>query len=182
MGAKISSLFSRFSKRKNLRILMIGLEGAGKTTILYQMKLHEHMESIPTIGFNVETFYYKNIAITCWDISGGERIRPLWHHYFENTDGVIFVVDSNDRQRIEEAKEELHRASNDTNLENVSFLILSNKNDLPNAMSNSELIDKLDLYMIRGKNWYIQNSCALTGEGLCEGFNWLSDEILSQIY
>merc|ERR1712126_464283 len=75
-----------------MRILMVGLDAAGKTTILYKLKLGEIVTTIPTIGFNVETVEYKNISFTVWDVGGQDKIRPLWRHYFQNTDGLIFVV------------------------------------------------------------------------------------------
>ena len=77
----------------------VGLDAAGKTTILYKLKLGEIVTTIPTIGFNVETVEYKNIQFTVWDVGGQDKIRPLWRHYFSNTQGLIFVVDSNDRDR-----------------------------------------------------------------------------------
>merc|ERR1711992_453620 len=89
------------------RILMVGLDAAGKTTILYKLKLGEVVTTIPTIGFNVETVEYKNINFTVWDVGGQEKIRPLWRHYYEGTHGLVFVVDSNDRDRVEDAREEL---------------------------------------------------------------------------
>lgn len=85
----------------------MGLDAAGKTTILYKLKLGEVVTTIPTIGFNVETVEYKNICFTVWDIGGQDKIRPLWRHYLQNTHGLIFVVDSNDRERIAEAAKEL---------------------------------------------------------------------------
>lgn len=87
--------------------LSVGLDAAGKTTILYKLKLGEIVTTIPTIGFNVETVEYKNICFTVWDVGGQDKIRPLWRHYFQNTQGLIFVVDSNDRERIVEAEKEL---------------------------------------------------------------------------
>jgi ADP-ribosylation factor protein 4 len=107
MGLTISSLFSRLFGKKQMRILMVGLDAAGKTTILYKLKLGEIVTTIPTIGFNVETVEYKNISFTVWDVGGQDKIRPLWRHYFQNTQGLIFVVDSNDRERVGEAREEL---------------------------------------------------------------------------
>lgn len=83
------------------------MDAAGKTTILYKLKLGEIVTTIPTIGFNVETVEYKNICFTVWDVGGQDKIRPLWRHYFQNTQGLIFVVDSNDRERIVEAEKEL---------------------------------------------------------------------------
>lgn len=85
----------------------MGLDAAGKTTILYNLKLGEIVTTIPTIGFNVETVEYKNISFTVWDVGGQDKIRPLWRHYFQNTQGLIYVVDSNDRERIAEAQREL---------------------------------------------------------------------------
>uniref|UniRef100_A0A8B9JLV2 ADP-ribosylation factor 5 n=1 Tax=Astyanax mexicanus TaxID=7994 RepID=A0A8B9JLV2_ASTMX len=109
MGLTISSVFSRLFGKKQMRILMVGLDAAGKTTILYKLKLGEIVTTIPTIGFNVETVEYKNISFTVWDVGGQDKIRPLWRHYFQNTQGLIFVVDSNDRERAQEAAEELQK-------------------------------------------------------------------------
>jgi ADP-ribosylation factor protein 4 len=107
MGLTISSVFTRLFGKKQMRILMVGLDAAGKTTILYKLKLGEIVTTIPTIGFNVETVEYKNISFTVWDVGGQDKIRPLWRHYFQNTQGLIFVVDSNDRERVGEARDEL---------------------------------------------------------------------------
>uniref|UniRef100_A0A8B9JVL7 ARF GTPase 5 n=1 Tax=Astyanax mexicanus TaxID=7994 RepID=A0A8B9JVL7_ASTMX len=108
MGITISSLFSKLFGKKQMRILMVGLDAAGKTTILYKLKLGEIVTTIPTIGFNVETVEYKNICFTVWDVGGQDKIRPLWRHYFQNTQGLIFVVDSNDRERVADGMFRLH--------------------------------------------------------------------------
>ncbi|GAB2279620.1 Arf GTPase arf1 [Dionaea muscipula] len=113
MGMAISRLVKMLFAKKEMRILMVGLDAAGKTTILYKLKIGEVITTIPTIGFNVETLEYKNVSFTVWDVGGQDKIRPLWRHYFQSTQGVIFVVDSNDRDRISEAKNELHRMLNE---------------------------------------------------------------------
>ena len=82
-------------------------------------------------GFNVETVEYKNIQFTVWDVGGQDKIRPLWRHYFQNTQGIIFVVDSNDRDRIVEAREELQRMLNEDELRDALLLVFANKQDLP---------------------------------------------------
>lgn len=82
------------------------------------------MTTIPTIGFNVETVDYKNICFTVWDVGGQDKIRPLWRHYFQNTQGLIFVVDSNDRERIAEAQDELQKMVRQISC-STSFLFLS---------------------------------------------------------
>jgi ADP-ribosylation factor protein 1 len=105
MGLSLSKVFKGLFGKKDVRILMVGLDAAGKTTILYKLKLGEIVTTIPTIGFNVETVEYKNISFTVWDVGGQDKIRPLWRHYYQNTQGVIFVVDSNDRDRVGEARD-----------------------------------------------------------------------------
>merc|ERR1712098_439242 len=140
--------------------LMVGLDAAGKTTILYKLKLGEVVTTIPTIGFNVETVEYKNISFTVWDVGGQDKIRPLWRHYFKNTQGLIFVVDSNDRERIGEARDELMR--------------MLAEDELMNA---AEITDKLGLHSLRNRNWYIQATCATSGDGLYEGLDWLSNQL-----
>ena len=168
---------------------MVGLDAAGKTTILYKLKLGEVVTTIPTIGFNVETVEYKNISFTVWDVGGQDKIRPLWRHYYQNTQGIIFVVDSNDRERIGKAdtsgdhaeqhtaREELHHMLAEDELREAVLLVLANKQDLPNAMSVSEVTSSLGLNQIRNRQWYIQATCATTGDGLYEGLDWLSQTL-----
>merc|ERR1711876_101957 len=168
-GLTISSLFGRLFAKKQMRILMVGLDAAGKTTILYKLKLGEIVTTIPTIGFNVETVEYKNISFTLWDVGGQDKIRPLWRHYYKGTDAIIFVVDSNDVERIDDssgkninmaASEELHSMLQDNELRDAVLLVLANKQDLPQAMSVDEVTERLSLNSIRNRQWYIQGSCA----------------------
>merc|ERR1719334_1678812 len=98
------------------RALMVGLDAAGKTTILYKLKLGEVVQTIPTIGFNVETMQYKKVNFTLWDVGGQTKIRPLWRHYYRGTDALIWVVDASDLERIEESEEEMHSVLNDDEL------------------------------------------------------------------
>ncbi|XP_051865307.1 ADP-ribosylation factor 3a isoform X1 [Pristis pectinata] len=140
MGIIATSLRSLFGK-KEMRILMVGLDAAGKTTILYKFKLGEIVTTIPTIGFNVETVEYRNISFTVWDVGGQDKIRPLWRHYFQNTQGLIFVVDSNDGERVTEAREELMRKLAEDELREAVLLVLANKqfaSDLSVAVAKAE--------------------------------------------
>ncbi|XP_039045632.1 ADP-ribosylation factor 2-B-like [Hibiscus syriacus] len=151
---------------------MVGLDAAGKTTILYKLKSGEIVTTIPTIGFNVETMEYKNISFTVWDVGGQDKIRPLWRHYIQNTQGLIFVVDTNDHDRVVEARDELHRMLNEDELRDAVLLVFANKQDLPNAMNAAEITDKLGLHSLRMRHWYIQSTCATSGEGLYKGLDW----------
>ena len=184
MGATFSSFWARLFSNQEMRILMVGLDAAGKTTILYKFKLGEVVTTIPTIGFNVETVSYKNINFTVWDVGGQDKIRPLWRHCYQNTHGVIFVVDSNDRDRIDDskdyehsAKEELQRMLAEDELRDAVLLVFANKQDLPQAMSVQEVTERLGLNKLRNREWFIQPTSAPTGDGLYQGLDWLSNTL-----
>ncbi|MCJ1305723.1 hypothetical protein MMC08_008539, partial [Hypocenomyce scalaris] len=133
---------------------------------------------------------------TVWDVGGQDKIRPLWRHYFQNTQGIIFVVDSNDRDRVVEAREELQRMLNEDELRDALLLVFANKQDLPvrlapllahfevktltvlqNAMNAAEITDKLGLHSLKQRAWYIQSTCATSGDGLYEGLEWLASSL-----
>jgi small GTP-binding protein len=177
MGSTLSSWFKSLFGTIEARVLMLGFDAAGKTTIIYKLINNEKLETIPTLGFNVETVNYKSVSFTIWDICGQEKTRPLWRHYFSDTQALIYVVDSNDKERIEENHDQLHKILKDENLEDCKVLVLANKQDLPNAKSVDEIIEILKLYEIKQK-WAIFGSIAITGEGIYEGLEWLSENII----
>nr|XP_061808062.1 ADP-ribosylation factor 1 isoform X2 [Nerophis lumbriciformis] len=143
MGNMFATVFKGLFGKKEMRILMVGLDAAGKTTILYKLKLGEIVTTIPTIG-------------------------------------LIFVVDSNDRERVNEAREELSRMLSEDELREAVLLVFANKQDLPNAMNAAEITDKLGLHSLRQRSWYIQATCATSGDGLYEGLDWLSNQLRNQ--
>ena len=169
-----------FFDKKEVRILMLGLDGAGKTIILYQLKMGETVKTIPTIGFNVETIDYKNFNFTIWDAGGQDKIRPLWKHYYQNTDGLIFVVDSNDRDRIEEAAKELKNLLAEEDLKGCPVLVLANKQDINGALAPGEVCDKLGMGKFKERTWIVQGTSATTGQGLKEGLDWMDSVLLEK--
>lgn len=178
MGALLSSLYQTlmgFSGTK-ARILMLGLDAAGKTTVLYKLKLNETVCTIPTIGFNVETVEpIRNVTFTVWDVGGQDKIRALWKHYYVNTDGLVFVVDSADPERFLEAREELKAILEHDEMRGVPFLVMANKQDLPGARKPMELAEELGLTKLKGHQWHVQGCCAANGEGLVEGLEVLTN-------
>ena len=181
MGLLMSKVWDRMiSSKRDMRILMVGLDAAGKTTILYKLKLGEVVTTIPTVGFNVEEVQYKNINFTVWDVGGQDKIRKLWRYYYQNTQGVIFVVDSNDRDRIEDACEELAKLLSEDEMRDAAVLVFANKQDLPNSMPAAEVIEKLGLQSMRNRQWWVQSACATKGDGLYEGLDWLSRTLSSK--
>ncbi|MCJ1334831.1 ADP-ribosylation factor, Arf Arf6 [Bachmanniomyces sp. S44760] len=195
MGGQVSKIMGKIFGSKEMRLLMLGLDAAGKTTILYKLKLNQDVTTIPTVGFNVETVTYKNVKFNVWDVGGQDKIRPLWRHYFSGTQGLIFVIDSNDRSRIDEAKAELHRIILDREMKEALLLVFANKQDIAGgkypinefdnsvitqlctAMSPQEVQERLKLSQLKDKIWYVVPSCATTGEGLFEGLGWLSNNV-----
>ncbi len=176
LTSSISKLITKiFIKQKKLT--MIGLDAAGKTTILFKLKLGEVVQTIPTIGFNIETVQYKNIIFDVWDTGGGEKLRPLWRHYYEGTNAGIFVFDSQDRyeERWREAAEMLHQFSSDIEKYGIPLLIFANKQDDKEALSIEEIKEILHPNDLKQKNWYIQLCSAKTGEGLLEGLDWIGN-------
>ena len=170
----IDSLASLRTSKKT-RLLLLGLDGAGKTTILYKMKLNEYLNTVPTVGFNVESIEYKNLNMTIWDVGGQTSIRKLWKHYFTGTDAVVYVIDSSDKERLDLAKEELYGLINDEELRDVLLLVLANKQDIA-AYPIAEIMGRLDLQSLK-REWKLQGCCATTGDGLTEGFDWISGHL-----
>ncbi|XXG78091.1 hypothetical protein AAC387_Pa08g2109 [Persea americana] len=138
MGQAFRKLFDTFFGNSEMRVVMLGLDAAGKTTILYKLHIGEVLSTVPTIGFNVEKVQYKNVIFTVWDVGGQEKLRPLWRHYFKKTDGLIYVVDSLDRERIGKAKDEFQAIIRDPFMLNSVILVFANKQDLKGAMTPME--------------------------------------------
>ncbi|XP_060554715.1 uncharacterized protein LOC132715682 [Ruditapes philippinarum] len=175
--SKIGKLFEDWGTTQ-ARIVMLGLDAAGKTTVLYKIKLNETVSTIPTIGFNVETVTpVKGLSFTVWDVGGQDKIRPLWKHYFQNVDGLVYVVDSADRERMYEAREELFSIVDNDEMRGVPVCIIANKQDLPNALSSSSVVDQLNLHKLSNRKWYVQAACATNGDGIYEGMHQLASMV-----
>ncbi|XP_045474412.1 ADP-ribosylation factor-like protein 3 isoform X2 [Harmonia axyridis] len=126
----------------------------------------------PTAGFNIKSVVSDGFKLNVWDIGGQRKIRPYWKNYFENTDVLIYVVDSSDKKRLEETGIELFELLGENKLEEVPLLVYANKQDLPNSLASSELAEALGLHSIKDRGWQIQACTAITGEGIKEGMEW----------
>lgn len=173
-----------------LHVVVIGLDSAGKTSLLYRLKLREFVETIPTKGFNMERIKVqmggstnKSAATSfqVWDVGGQEKLRPLWKSYTRRTDGLVFVVDAAEAERLEEAKVELHRIARSAENQGVPVLVLANKQDLDGAMSASEVEKVLALHELSSSTLHHTQGCsALDGQGLQPGLEKLYDMILKR--
>jgi ADP-ribosylation factor protein 1 len=174
--SKLEEFWMSFQKETG--ILILGLDNAGKTAVLYALQLGEALEyTVPTIGFNVETVTVGNMNIKMWDIGGQTKLRELWPHYFEQANGVVFVVDSNDIDRMDLVRDEIHTLISNKELVGKPFLILANKQDLPLAMKKENMIKRLRLDTVHSSQWHIIECCAIKNKKLKYGFEWLANHI-----
>jgi len=172
------------AKEKEMRILMLGLDNAGKTTILTKFNGEDIDTISPTLGFNIQTLEYKGFKMNIWDIGGQKSLRSFWRNYFEENDGIVWVVDSADKRRLQDCKDELEVLLTEEKLAGASLLVFANKQDVEGAFSSEKICDILKLEGSVGTNrhWNIQSCSAVTGDGLLEGMEWLVNDIASRIF
>ena len=163
---------------KSATILILGLDNAGKTVILYCLKLGEPLEcTVPTLGFNIEQVEYKGLTINAWDLGGQSSFRTLWHSYYESANAVVYIIDSADRDRFEESRRELEALMRHTELSSKPFLIFANKQDLPNAASKQEIIKIFKLDGFSTHTWTVVPCCAKSNSKIMQGFEWLAQHV-----
>ena len=179
MGFILSKIIEFFTiSRNNFKIIILGMQNAGKTTILYRLSLGQLVKTSPTIGSNVEEITYNNATFQAWDLGGQESTRSLWDVYYMNTDAVVYVIDSQDDEYFNESKAQFHKLLNHQALKNATILIFANKQDLPGAKPVNQIIQDYELDKIKSHIWHIQSCSALKGEGLVTGIKWLSEQLI----
>merc|ERR1712087_619053 len=167
MGKKMKSA------EQEARILMGGLDNAGKTTILKKMSEEDISHIMPTQGFNIKSLVQDGFKLNVWDIGGQKTIRAYWSNYFEASDALVYVIDSSDGRRLEESGEELRELLAEDKLANVPLLIFANKQDLLQAVPADEITQTLGLAGMAGARiWTIQACSATAGYGLQDGMEW----------
>lgn len=178
MGLLFTKLMTVFGDREH-KVIIVGLDNAGKTTILYQFLTKEAVHTSPTIGSNVEEISVRKTRFLVWDVGGQESLRASWNSYYCNTEIVILVVDSTDRERLNLNKDELHRMLAHEDLQNAAILVLANKQDMKDSMTVAEISQCLTLSSITAHSWHVQACCALTGEGLPASLDWMRSRVLA---
>lgn len=174
MGSKLSRMVRGVLSRNERRLLLVGLDNAGKTTVMYRLQLGKPVATVPTIHFNVETIKFNKLTLHLWDVGGQDRLRPYWRHHYTGAQGIIYVVDSQDTKRLELAARELHGMLADAQLQDVAVLVLANKQDADGALNPEEISKRMDLTTHCGSRPFkVQGCVAKTGQGLAEGLEFL---------
>ncbi|KAG1715672.1 hypothetical protein ID866_1476 [Astraeus odoratus] len=169
-------------KEKEMRILFLGLDNAGKTTILKKISGEDTSSISPTLGFNIKTFFHRSYTLNIWDVGGQRTLRPYWRNYFEQTDAIVWVVDSSDRVRVQDCKDELHNLLQEDRLTGASLLVFANKQDIQGSMTDTEIRDLLDLPGIKSHHWKIWPCSAVTGRNLIDGLDWVVGDVARRLY
>eukprot|EP01104_Vermistella_antarctica_P014925 TRINITY_DN4796_c0_g1_i1.p1 TRINITY_DN4796_c0_g1~~TRINITY_DN4796_c0_g1_i1.p1 ORF type:complete len:185 (-),score=54.86 TRINITY_DN4796_c0_g1_i1:52-606(-) len=169
-------------QEKEIRILMLGLDNAGKTTIVKKFNGEDTSTISPTLGFNIQTLEYDGYKLNVWDIGGQKSIRSYWRNYYEQTDGLIWVVDSTDRRRMEECGVALHELLKEEKLAGATLLVFANKQDIESAADEKEVAEVLKLDQIGSRHWSIHRCSAVSGEGLSGGVDWVVKDIASRVF
>jgi len=170
------------AKEKEMRLLMVGLDNAGKTTIVKRINGEDISTISPTLGFSIKTMQYKAYRLNIWDVGGQKTLRSYWRNYYEQTDGLVWVVDSSDTRRLADCAAELAKLLQEEKLAGATLLVFANKQDLPGSLTCEEIRDVMALDKLAGRHWKIVPCSAVTGEGLLEGFDWIVGDIGSRIY
>jgi|UniRef100_A0AC35GP39 ADP-ribosylation factor-like protein 5B len=177
MGLLVTKLWRLLWSNKEHKVIIVGLDNAGKTTILYQLLTGEVVHTSPTIGSNVEEIVWRNIHFLMWDIGGQESLRTSWSSYYQATDFVIIVIDSTDRKRLSIIREQMYKMLAHEDLAKASILVYANKQDVKGSMSAAEISNELNLTSVKSHQWQIQACCALTGAGIQKGLEWIASNI-----
>ncbi len=171
----LPTAISELWKEKEVRAVMLGLDAAGKTTMLFKLSQDRIVCTLPTVGFNVESIQCEGFKLVTWDVCGA--MPKHWVHFYSDTSVIIFVVSSEDADRFEQVKEQLHIVCRDKQLKDAILLVFANKQDLPNARPISEITDALRLSELENRVWTIQPCCATSGEGIWDGMKWISENV-----
>ncbi len=177
MGSLLSSTWALLFGQRSRKLLILGLNNAGKTSILYALQLNRLVPTQPTIGGNAEEFSFKNLSFIAWDLGGQETFRESWNLYYKSTDAVIFVVDSSEPGRFSLAKKELHLLMQHPELSRACVLVFANKQDIQGAIPVEHVIEALDLRQFGGRAWTVQPCSAVTQHGLSEGMQWVAEHM-----
>ncbi|KXS17337.1 ADP-ribosylation factor-like protein 2 [Gonapodya prolifera JEL478] len=173
-------------REREIRILILGLDNAGKTTIVHRLLGRDLSSISPTLGFAISTIAYGGFKLNVWDVGGQKSIRSFWRNYFEKTDAVVWVVDAADgEERLKECRKEMERVVTEERLSGATLLVLANKQDLPSALPASTISSLLGLdspNALPGHHWAVWGCSAYDGRGLREAIGWCVSDVGGRLF
>ena len=175
---RILELLKSYNKLKpESNILILGLDNAGKTTLLNYLTHEDNKNTKPTPGVNAKSIQYGEIKLNFYDLGGQKPNRDYWKFYYEKVEVLIYVVDVSDKERIGECNESFQILLKDEKLANVPILVFGNKGDLANCLGPEEIIEKLEMNDITGKDWSLYACSTLKGNGVKDGTKWILEKL-----
>ena len=181
----------------------MGLDTAGKPTIVKKITGAHISKISPTLGFNISSLHLNDYRLNVWDVGGQKTLRTFWRNYFEKTDALVWVVDSTDVARLQDCKNELDVILKEEKLVDASLLVLANKQDVEGAMSGRDIAEALGLVSIGSSNsvsvsssevlsgmtsnsskrrWRVQKCSATPGDGILDGFEFITEDVGSRMF
>lgn len=184
MFSLVYGCYEHLFRKEELHILIIGLDKAGKTTLLEKLKTLfadlpglEADKVLPTVGLNIARFEAYGFPLVLWDLGGQAGLRSIWEKYYGESHAVIFVVDATDRQRLAEAKSCLNKALEQRDLLGAPLLVLANKQDVPVCIAASDIAVELNIGSLEGRACNVQSASSISGDGLKAAVQWIVESV-----
>ncbi len=163
--------------KKEPNILILGLDNAGKTTLINYLTGENNKKVTVTQGVNAKSIQCGGIKLNVYDLGGQKKLREYWKYYYENVDGLIYVVDGSDENRIDECNEAFQSLLNEEKLKGVPVLCYGNKTDLEGCLEPDEIINRLKMNDITERDWCLHACSALKGTGIQDGIKWILEKL-----
>ncbi len=174
----IQRLMNDYKLKKETNLLILGLDNAGKTTMINYLVGADNKNTTPTQGVNGKSIQHNGVTLNIYDLGGQKAIREYWKYYYDNNnDALIYVVDANDEGKIAECNESFQQLLNEEKLKNIPIIVYANKADLSTCLDPDEITKRLNLDDIKGRDWSIYASSALKGTGVVDGIKWIFDKL-----
>nr|CAD7402946.1 unnamed protein product [Timema poppensis]CAD7407309.1 unnamed protein product [Timema cristinae]CAD7433766.1 unnamed protein product [Timema monikensis]CAD7456982.1 unnamed protein product [Timema tahoe] len=149
---RILDWFKSLFWKEEMELTLVGLQYSGKTTFVNVIASGQFSEDmIPTVGFNMRKITKGNVTIKVWDIGGQPRFRSMWERYCRGVNAIVYMVDAADPEKIEASRNELHHLLDKPQLTGIPVLVLGNKRDLPHALDENGLIERMNLSAIQDR-------------------------------
>jgi len=179
---RILDWFRSLFWKEEIELTLVGLQSSGKTTFVNVIASGQFTEegSIPTVGFNMRKITKGNVTIKLWDIGGQPRFRSMWERYCRGVNAIVFMVDAADEEKLDAARNELTQLLDKQQLESIPVLVLGNKKDLPNALNEGELIERMNLSSIQNREICCYSISCKNKTNIDITLKWLIDHSKSQ--